>query len=147
MTGRSECVWFEVEERIEATLAEVFEHLIDPAQYVRWMGAEAVLEPRPGGTYRVHIPHRGVARGEFVTVEAPHRIVFTWGWDGDGVVPPGSSTVEVTLHERDGATLVRLRHSGLPDEESGRAHEGGWRKYLGRLDAVTTGGNPGPDVP
>jgi uncharacterized protein YndB with AHSA1/START domain len=139
-------VWFEVEEQIQAPPDEVFAYLVDPERYVQWMGAEARLEPRPGGTYWVRMPHDVIAVGEFVTVEPPRRVVFTWGWDGDHRVPAGSTTVEITLHELEGATLVRLRHSGLPDEGAGDAHTEGWHKYLGRLAVLAAGGDPGPDL-
>ena len=31
--------------------------------------------------------------GEFVELDPPNHLVFTWGWEGDEDVPPGSSTV------------------------------------------------------
>ena len=37
---------------IEASPEVVFQFLVDPAKYVEWGGSEAVLDPRPGGTYR-----------------------------------------------------------------------------------------------
>jgi uncharacterized protein YndB with AHSA1/START domain len=144
MSDRPEGVWFEVEERIRAAPAEVFPYLTDPDRYVRWMGATATLEPRPGGTFRVRMPDDAVARGEFVVVEPFHRVVFTWGWDGSDAVPPGSTTVEITLHEEDGETIVRIRHSGLPDEPAAEQHAGGWTMFLGRLAVVAAGGDPGP---
>lgn len=72
-------------------------------------------------------------RGEFVEVERPSRIVFTWGWeDPTDAVQPGGSTVEVTLAPEGDATLVRLRHLGLP-EPSRNGHAEGWDHFLPRL--------------
>jgi uncharacterized protein YndB with AHSA1/START domain len=139
-------IWFEVEERIEAPIEEVFHLLVDPERYVRWMGVEATLEPHPGGAYRVRMPNGAVAVGAFVIVEPPRHVVFTWGWDGDDRLPAASSTVEISLHEREGATHLRLRHSGLPDEGSREAHTAGWRRYLARLAVLATGEDPGPDT-
>jgi uncharacterized protein YndB with AHSA1/START domain len=141
----SEGVWFEVEERIDATPEEVFPYLTDPERYARWMGVEAELEARPGGIYRVRMSNAAVALGEFVAVEPSRRLVFTWGWQGDAGLPPGSSTVEITLREDDGSTLVRLRHSGLPHDAARRAHTEGWHRYLSRLAVAATGGDPGGD--
>jgi uncharacterized protein YndB with AHSA1/START domain len=138
-------IWFEVEERIEATPREVFPYLIDPQRYARWMGVEAELEARPGGVYRVRMSNDAEALGEFVAVEPFRRLVFTWGWRGNLGLPPGSSTVEITLQEDDGSTLIRLRHSRLPDEDARRDHAEGWEKYLARLGIVATGGDPGDD--
>jgi uncharacterized protein YndB with AHSA1/START domain len=138
--------WLEFEERIDATPEEVFPYLTDPERYVRWMGIEAELDPRPGGVYRVRMSDARMARGEFVAVEPSRRLVFTWGWQGDASLPPGSSTVEITLREDGGSTLVRVRHSGLPDEGAVQDHTAGWTKYVARLGIVATGGDPGEDA-
>src|SRR5215213_4023695 len=103
----------EQEVRIDARPETVFAHFVDPARLVRWKGTDAVLEPRPGGTYRVVVGGH-VVRGEYVEVVPNRRVVFTWGWEGEGhPLPPGASTVEVTLTPDGDGTLVRLRHSGL----------------------------------
>ena len=88
----------EREVRIAASPETVFGFFCDPELKLRWMGVQAELDPVPGGIYRVRINARDVARGEYVEVVPHERIVFTWGWEGDGnAVPPGASTVEVTL--------------------------------------------------
>ena len=135
-----------LERRIEASPATVFAYFTDPHRYTVWMGVEATLDARPGGIYRVRAPHGHYASGEFVVVEPPRRVVFTWGWEGDPEVPPGSSTVEVTFLEVDGATVVRLTHDGLPDPAIG-LHAEGWRHYVDRLALAGSGGDPGPDEP
>jgi uncharacterized protein YndB with AHSA1/START domain len=78
-------------------------------------------------------------------VEPPSRLVFTWGWEGDGDLPPGSSTVEITLIPDGDDTLVRLRHTGLPTQESRTLHAAGWDHYLGRLARAAAGRYPGLD--
>jgi uncharacterized protein YndB with AHSA1/START domain len=123
----------------------VFAYFTDPARYVQWMGSEAQLDAEPGGTYRVKMRDGVEAAGEFVAVEPPRRVVFTWGWSGDDAVPPGSSTVVVTLAAEDGGTRVVLRHEGLPDDGQRAHHKQGWEQYLDRLAVRTTGGDPGPD--
>ncbi len=62
----------------------------------------------------------------------------TFGWIGSPL-PPGASTVEVTLEPHEGGTLVVLRHIGLP-EPAREQHLVGWRHYLARLETVATGG-------
>lgn len=134
-----------VTETIAAPRDLVFGYFTDPQRYATWMGTEVTLEPTPGGTYRAGMREGLAAAGEFVEVEPPRRVVFTWGWEDHPVVPAGSSTVEVVLEEVDGATRVTLTHRGLPSADE-RAHHGeGWRLYLGRLQVVATGGDPGPD--
>ena len=49
---------------------------------------EATLEPVPGGVYRVSMRDGVEAAGEFVEVDPPRRLVFTWGWTQDHAVRP-----------------------------------------------------------
>ena len=86
-----------------------------------------------------------MARGEFVEIDPPRRVVFTWGWEGMDAVPPGSSTVEVTFEPDGDATILRLVHRGLPSAEEVQQHSHGWDMYLGRLVVAGAGGDPGPD--
>jgi len=85
-----------------------------------------------------------VATGEYVTVEAPERVVFTWGWEGSDEIPPGSTTVELTLRADGDHTLLTLRHAGLPDERAAIMHREGWASFGDRLRLVVAGEDPGP---
>ena len=136
----------EVKIRIAASPETVFDFFTDPGKMIQWMGRSAELDPRAGGTLRCDINRRDIARGEYVAVERPDRIVFTWGWEGEEpTVAPGGSTVEV-LFARDGeGTQLRLIHSDLPSAESAEHHSQGWRHYAERLTVVAAGGNPGAD--
>jgi uncharacterized protein YndB with AHSA1/START domain len=133
----------DVERRIAASPEEVFIYLTDPEKYTRWKGQEAELDPRPGGRYRVRMGPDAVALGEYVEVEAPTRVVFTWGWEGSGDVPPGSTTVEITLREDGDGTLLRLRHTGFSSDGDADLHREGWEMYLGRLLEVIATRDPG----
>src|SRR5207253_645774 len=92
----------------------------------------------------INVTGREVVRGAYVEIDPYRRIVFTFGWDGSTVVPPGSSTVEITLIPEGAETLVRVRHLGLPAAEAG-AFAMGWEHYLPRLAAAAEGADPGPD--
>jgi uncharacterized protein YndB with AHSA1/START domain len=143
-TSQTEAIEREV--RIDASPETVFDFFTDPAKMVRWKGVTAILDPRPGGVYRVQMNEQAVALGEYVVVDPPNRLVFTWGWEGgDAVTPPGSSTVEVTFVPDGDGTLVRLVHTGLPSPESVEAHGHGWDEYMPRLAIVAAGGNAGED--
>ena len=127
--------------RIAAPPEIVFPYFTDPARMTDWMGVAALLDPRPGGTFRVEPNGRDVVVGEYVEVEPPHRVVFTWGLDG---AAPGSTRVEVTL-ERDGdGTRLTLLHHGLAGPLRD-AHAEGWAHYLGRLAPVAAGRPAEPD--
>jgi uncharacterized protein YndB with AHSA1/START domain len=150
VTPRSDSL--EVERRIAARPETVFSFFVDPERYRKWQGIEALLDPRPGGVFHITVTGRSQMKviGEFVEIDPPHRLVFTWGWaqlDGvpDGMlVPPRSTTVEVTLTEDRGETILRLRHTGLPSDAALQFHSMGWNITMDRLVIVAEGGNPGP---
>jgi len=124
----------------------VFAYFVEPEKMTAWMGTEAELDARPGGSYRIVIGNRHVALGEYVEVDPPHRVVMTWGWDGDEyTVGPGQSTVVVTLDAEGEGTRVRLEHRDLPTEEARESHSHGWAHYCERLAVAAAGGDPGAD--
>jgi uncharacterized protein YndB with AHSA1/START domain len=130
---------------IAASRETVFEFLVDPEKMRQWMGEEVKLDPQPGGIYRTDLNGRNIARGEFLEVEPPSRVLISFGWEGEGAsVPAGSTRVEFTLTEDGDHTLLRLRHLDLPTEEV-ESHTDGWMHYLTRLTAVAEGRDPGPD--
>ena len=144
--GTSRTHAIEREVRIDASPDTVFDFFTDPAKMARWKGATATLDPRPNGVYRVELNEQAIVVGEYVEVDPPNRIVFTWGWVGGfSGTPPGSSTVEVTFTPDGDGTLVRLVHSGLPSTESAEAHGQGWDQYLPRLVIAAAGGDAGED--
>jgi uncharacterized protein YndB with AHSA1/START domain len=126
---------------IDATPETVFEFFTDPEKLTRWLAVEATIDPRPGGVnHQTHVADDGtrhLLRGEFVEVEPPSRVVFTWGFEGGEFAPPGSSTVEVTLEPSGDGTALRLVHSGLP-AESIDDHSAGWTTMLDRLAQAAT---------
>jgi uncharacterized protein YndB with AHSA1/START domain len=137
--------YVEREVQINARPETVFAFFIDPAKMVRWKGVDAMLDPRPGGIYQVNVTGTAIARGEYLEVVPYTRIVFTWGWLDEGhPVPPGSTTVEVSLEPVGNGTRVRLRHSGLTGEAA-LQHTEGWEHFLPRLAAAAEGLDPGPD--
>ena len=130
---------------IAASPETVWEFFVDPDKLRRWKGIEAELEPRPGGVYRCEVIPGHTALGEFVELDPPRRLVFTWGWDGQEAVPPGTSTIEVELIPEGEGTSVRFVHKDLPNAEQVASHAHGWDHYLDRLEVAATGGDPGKD--
>ena len=139
---------------IAARPETVWEFLVDPEKATRWMGIEATLEPEPGGTYRVTVLSGNVASGQFVEVDRPRRLVFTWGWEpsefeGPGMaVTPGSSTIEIDLEPEGDGTRLFFEHAGFDLSQAGgdQAFKGaqyGWAKMLEQLSGVVAGPSGG----
>ena len=136
------------ETQTAAPPATVFAFLTDPEKILSWMGTAATTEAHPGGLYLLKGVggDRGrVARGAFREVVPVHRLAYSFGWEGSEEVPPGSSVVEIDLIDRDGGTLLRMTHSGLPNAEQCAGHDRGWTHYLGRLAIAAAGRDPGID--
>jgi uncharacterized protein YndB with AHSA1/START domain len=131
---------------IDATPETIWPFLTEPGKHVEWDGTVAEIDPRPGGIYRVLVAGQFQSAGEYVEVVPKERVVFTFGWEQESnPITPGSTTVTISLHPEGDKTLVRLVHSGLPEDAIGD-HTNGWDHYLGRLAIAATGGQPGPDV-
>jgi uncharacterized protein YndB with AHSA1/START domain len=129
---------------IDAAPETVWEFFVDPEKLTRWKGMNANLEPRPGGMYRCEVIPGHIALGEYVELDKPNRLVFTWGWEGNDGVPPGSSTIEVDfVSEGNGTSLHFVHH--LMSAEAVASHAEGWNHYLPRLEIAAAGGDPGED--
>ena len=133
------------ETHIAAPRASVFAFLTDPEKIVQWMGSEAVTEMHPGGLYLLKGVGSANARGTFREVVPVHRLAYSFGWEGNDEVPPGSGLIEIDLIERDGGTLLRMTHSGLPSATHQASHAKGWAHYIDRLTKAASGQDPGPD--
>jgi uncharacterized protein YndB with AHSA1/START domain len=128
---------------IDADPERVFDYFTRPEAIVRWMGDYAALDPVPGGQFTLDI--NGVpVRGRYLVVDRPHRLLLSRGHAGSDRLPPGASTVEVTLTPHNGGTTVTIVHAGLPAPED-RQHRQGWPHFLDRLVIAAAGGDPGPD--
>jgi uncharacterized protein YndB with AHSA1/START domain len=117
---------------IPAPAAEVFDAWLDPNVPVNpFSGSKKlVFDLKENGLfYFVHhhagedIQHYGL----FTAIERPKRVQYTW-------MSPYThgleSVVTVTFSEKGGETLMSLSHANLPDDDFGRAHDGGWAGYL-----------------
>jgi uncharacterized protein YndB with AHSA1/START domain len=130
---------------IDASPETVWEFFVDPDKLKRWKGIDAELDAEPGGTFYCEVIPGHKARGEFVELDRPNRLVYTWGWEGNDKVPPGSSTIEVVLTADGDGTSLQFVHRGLPDAEQVASHAHGWDHYLPRLEVAAAGGDAGAD--
>ncbi len=117
--------------RIAAPPEVVFPYFTDPDLVVTWLAEKAELDPRPGGLFAIDVDG-GRARGSYVEVDPPRRVVFTWGIPGDDELPVGSTTVEVVLVAEGADTVVTLTHRDLPAGKR-PSHQDGWDRHLGGL--------------
>ena len=143
MQAQTEAVQCQV--HIAASKETVFSFWTDPEKMIRWQGIAATLDPQAGGDYQIDLGPGIVMAGRYIEVSPFDRIVMSFGWEGHPLVPPASTTVEVTLAEEADGTLLTLRHLGLPADEHD-LHTHGWTHFLARLVIAAPGGDPGPNT-
>jgi uncharacterized protein YndB with AHSA1/START domain len=130
---------------VKRTLAypveRVWRAMTDPAALAAWFWPQRFnptveVDLRVGGRYRIDGPAAGMAvSGEYVTVEPPHRLVFTWTWDGEDT----ETLVTVELADTAEGTELSLRHERFDAGAAGAAardlNAQGWHDCLDRLPA------------
>ncbi len=133
---------------IHAPAERVFEALADPAQRVKWWGAEGKFQAthmesdlRPGGAWVMRGTGMGgkpfTIRGEYRAVERPRLIESTWL--GDWTENEAPTIVRFELEEKeDGNTLVRLTHSGFATQAARDGYQG-WPWLLALARAYVEG--------
>ena len=117
----------------------VYAEWIDPVALADFMGPAPTratvpeCDPRPGG--RLHIVMSdGVEtvniRGEYLELDPPHRLSFSWHSDMDGGF---ASTVTVTFDPHgEHETLMTIEHAPVPSALADD-HEEGWGQIATQL--------------
>ena len=121
---------------IAATPVEVYEAWLDPKSPVNpFHGAKRlVFEPKVGALYHFTHMQDSIERphyGRFEALERGAKIQMTWMSNHTRGL---ESIVTVTFKAKGGETLLALRHANLPADEMGRAHDGGWKHFIGLLE-------------
>jgi uncharacterized protein YndB with AHSA1/START domain len=118
--------------RLPTSPAEAYAYFTEPELLNRWFGSPATAEPRPGGRLRAEVEAGYVVVGEYLELDPPHRVVFTFGGERDDDIPPGSTVVEIDITPDGEGSIVRLTHRGLPPSAVSSV-EAGWGRVLPRL--------------
>lgn len=121
-----------------------FDLVTNPERLRRWQTVANRVDLRMGGSFRFTMGPGHQATGTFTEIEPGKRLVFTWGWEGSDAVPPGDSTVFITLEPWKNGTAVTLRHEGLNAEQSS-GHAEGWNHFLDRLTSFAQSGEAAID--
>lgn len=132
-----------IERTFDAPVDRVFEAWTSEEVLRRWLHDHpdwetptAEVDLRVGGRIRVVMrdPSGGSERGatgEYMVVEPPHRLVFTWVWDDE---PDSAQLVELEFTEREGATSVLMTNSAIPTDDQLKDQEEGWNRCYDNLE-------------
>lgn len=125
-----------IERLLPAPPERVFLAWTDPAEMGGWLSpvgtADVVADVRVGGRFTVAMVGDGRRiehEGEYLEIDPPRRLRFTWRSPYTGP-EPGIVTVE--LDPVPGGTRLALTHAALP-EGAVESHAGGWGSILDRL--------------
>lgn len=133
-----------VRKRIPVSREEVYDAWLDPQGMSRWMcpgpvtGSEVTMDPRVGGRFRILMKAGAESfdhTGEFVTLERPSRLQFTWHSKGTG----GEQTlVTIDLTPAGGECDLVLTHERFPTEKAAAQHQDGWTQIADKLANYAT---------
>jgi uncharacterized protein YndB with AHSA1/START domain len=136
-----------IERTFRAPAQAVFEAWTNAEMLRRWYAPEAdwdapvaEVDLRIGGKVRVVMRSPAGEEfggsGEYLEINPPTRLVFTWTWDRPDL---GGATqlVEVEFTDNgDGTTTVIMTNRGLLDDQSKESHRAGWQGSFDNLDRV-----------
>ncbi len=102
---------------------------------------DVVLDCRVGGAWTQNVRDRGTGEvwsfdGEFLTVEPPKRLRFTFHWKNDRGVNHSRSVVDVEFRDLGERTEIVIRHTEIADAQERQGTNGGWIDVLGCIALV-----------
>lgn len=131
----------EIRRTFPAPPERVFRAFRDPSVLKHWAAPdqhrteEVEMDFRVGGHYRREMRFSDgslhVLRGEYLEIDPPNRLVYTYEWE---TIPDAPSTrVEIEFEERDGRTDLRLVQFGFESRETRDDHRTGWASCFEQL--------------
>jgi uncharacterized protein YndB with AHSA1/START domain len=127
---------------LPASRERVFAALTQPDDLARWWGPRGFTTPGieidllVGGRYRFTMqPPEGDAfhlSGEFLEVDQPARLAYTFGWD-EPAPDDRATVVTLSLSAVGGSTELSLRQGEFATDERLALHRRGWTDSLDKL--------------
>lgn len=126
---------------VDVSCEIAFHAWAEPEEFARWAGTPKHLwAPAIDGLWFFEAERDGKSHahyGRFLKIHPPRELLYTWMSGGT----KGNDSRVAVQFESLGATRTKLTvtHSGLPDEQSAKAHEAGWVGNLARFaDYIAT---------
>ena len=147
---------FELQRRFRARPERVFRAWTLPAALREWwcptgfVAGDIEIDLRVGGGYRIAMVRtadggRVAVSGRFHVVEPPHRLVYSWRWEGAFANMP-ETHVTLVLAACSEGTLLTLRHEKFTDSALRQQHRSGWMAACDRLDRVVDSAQSSPAI-
>ena len=139
----NDAVTVRVQRVMPAAPEVVFDEWLDRESLREWMCPRPVrvvdvtVEPHVGGTVRFDVDDSGtrvLITGQFLAVDRPHRLRFTWS-NSNWPDPTTESVVNVAFEPVGDDALMSIEHSLLPPAEF-ESFDNGWTLTFEQLAAV-----------
>lgn len=121
---------------IHAPAAQVYRAFTQSMALREWMCERAHVTPCKGGRIYLEWSNGFFSLGEYKVLNPSKKIVFTW-W---GREEPSETLVQLSIHEREGHTTVKLLHSAIGSgriwKKSVQQIVNGWEILLENLQSV-----------
>ncbi|MEM7060022.1 MAG: SRPBCC domain-containing protein [Pseudomonadota bacterium] len=132
-----------IKRTFDADIQTVWRALTDPQAWMHWFGAKMAstnhteADLRPGGKWAIRMTGNdsGEAHnvsGEFVEVDEPTFVSFTWAWY---TTPENVSLVSYRLKADGETTTLTLTHERFANIEARDGHNRGWIATMDTLEA------------
>jgi uncharacterized protein YndB with AHSA1/START domain len=133
-----------IERSFHASAEEVFDAWTSPEVMRRWFhcGPDwetpvAEVDLRVGGAVRIVMRRpdgrQSGARGEYLVIDRPHRLVMTWIFDD---APSNEQLIELAFEEAAGTTTVVLINRHISTDARRESQDVGWRLCLDELERL-----------
>ena len=138
---------------IRASRQRVFEAWVKPELRRKWWRTHSgegltacEVDARVGGRYCMKqigggcespgedANYEWIMQGEFLEVDPPRRLVFTWNVNHEPAVVDERVTIE--FREVEGGTDVSIKHEGILSPVMRDGTEGGWTTHLAAIAVV-----------
>lgn len=114
---------FEVSDQIPASPKDIYDAWMSSAGHSAMTGGEAHVDPMVGGPFDAW---NGYINGTTLALEPFQRVVQSWRSTAF-TEENEDSQIEVLLEANVSGTLVRVRHTNVPDDHPGYEN-GGWQQ-------------------
>ena len=141
----------EVTRVFDTTPDDLFDAFINPERVAKWYGpgpADSDIheyDATEGGSYSLTM--HGMdgkeykLRGTFKTIDKPHKIAYTWVWEGasdtDGM-GKDETLITVEFKPVGDKTEMHFRHEGFATEALRDNHNKGWEGCFAKLEKVVS---------
>jgi uncharacterized protein YndB with AHSA1/START domain len=123
--------------QFDASVERVFDAWASSEALAEWMGPvgmsarDSTTDFKIGGNFCIPMVgddtgNTHTAVGEYLEINRPRRMVFTWSWLQDDGRPGQLMTVALDFIDLNGRTEMTLSHSNFIDVEARDHHVSGW---------------------